>query len=348
MDVLGWYQTVRAFNQRTGIPLLLDDYIKRDKYDVKRFNAKELDLVGRIDGKIYSLFYAYGGNLTAYFYNRALFSQAGVAEPPADWSKAWSWDEFRDAMRRLTKKEGGTTTQIGITHYGDPVTSLLVLSDGRWVSDDWKKITSSDAELLQTFERWADLVEQGRRDHGQPGSRRRHDQQRAGVPHRARGDVRRRRRAGQPGAQVQRGGHGLGLHHEPEDEVRLSRDAVQPHPADQAGRPPRARLGAAEVPRGGEPLGGHGGALPGHPGRRQPVGQRRRSSTTPTPASRCSRRPARIARPVDKYAYHPAFGELNKVVQPVLADIWAGKASARAALPPLQSQLQGILDQFPA
>jgi hypothetical protein len=55
----------------------------------------------------------------------------------------------------------------------------------------------------------------------------------------------------------------------------------------------------------------------------------------------------RVARPVDKYAYHPAFGELNKVVQPTLADIWAGRAAARAALPPLQTQLQGILDQFP-
>ncbi|HEX2326417.1 MAG TPA: twin-arginine translocation signal domain-containing protein, partial [Chloroflexota bacterium] len=48
IDVLGWYQTVRAFNKRTGIPLPLDDYIKRDGYDLKRFNAKELDLVGRI------------------------------------------------------------------------------------------------------------------------------------------------------------------------------------------------------------------------------------------------------------------------------------------------------------
>jgi multiple sugar transport system substrate-binding protein len=157
IDVLGWYQTVRAFQQRTGIPLLLDTYIKRDNYDVKRFNAKELDLVGRIDGKIYSLFYAYGGNLTAHFYNRALFKQAGVDEPPADWSKAWSWDQFRDAMRRLTKKDGSTTTQIGITHYGDPVTSLLVHSDAKWISDDWKKITSSDPELLQTIENWADV-----------------------------------------------------------------------------------------------------------------------------------------------------------------------------------------------
>src|SRR5204863_5288538 len=100
----------------------------------------------------------YGGNLTAMFYNRALFKQSGVAEPPADWNKAWTWDEFRDALRKLTKKSGSTTAQIGITHYGDPITSLLVHSDARWISDDWKKISSSDGELLQTFDNWADVV----------------------------------------------------------------------------------------------------------------------------------------------------------------------------------------------
>ena len=62
--------------------------------------------------------------------------------PRSVWSKAWPWDVFRDAMRRLTKKSGGSTTQVGITHYGDPITSLLVHSDGKWIADDWKKITS--------------------------------------------------------------------------------------------------------------------------------------------------------------------------------------------------------------
>ena len=237
IDVLGWYQTVRAFNKRTGIPLLLDDYIKRDGYDLKRFNAKELDLVGRIDGKLYSLFYAYGGNLTAHFYNRALFKQAGVPEPPADWSQAWSWEQFRDAMRRLTKKDGGTTTQIGITHYGDPITSLLVHSDGKWISDDWKQISSADGELLQTFENWADLVNKDGATMASPGvSVGAANTEQAFLTGRA-AHVRRRRRAGRPGQEVQRRRAGLGLRREPQDEVRLAGGAVQHHPAHQAGRP---------------------------------------------------------------------------------------------------------------
>ena len=54
-----------------------------------------------------------------------------------------------------------------------------------------------------------------------------------------------------------------------------------------------------------------------------------------------------IARPVDKIKYHPAGDELYKVIQPVLAEVWKGSASVRAVLPPLQPQLQSIMDQFP-
>ena len=54
-----------------------------------------------------------------------------------------------------------------------------------------------------------------------------------------------------------------------------------------------------------------------------------------------------LARPVDKIKYHPAGDELYKVIQPVLAEVWKGNASVRAVLPPLQPQLQSIMDQFP-
>jgi len=74
IDVLGWYQTVRGLIANTGVPKLLEDYLKRDKYPVDRFSAKELDLVGKgKDRRAYALWYAWGGNLTATFYNRALF-----------------------------------------------------------------------------------------------------------------------------------------------------------------------------------------------------------------------------------------------------------------------------------
>jgi ABC-type glycerol-3-phosphate transport system substrate-binding protein len=346
IDVLGWYQTVRAFNQRTGIPLLLDNYIKRDGYDVKRFNAKELDLVGKIDGKIYSLFYAYGGNLTAHFYNRALFKQAGVPEPPADWSKAWTWDQFRDAMRRLTKKSGETTTQIGITHYGDPITSLLVHSDGKWITDDWKKITSGDSELLQTFDNWADLVQKDGAAMASPGvdiGTTNNEQAfltgRAAMYNVSGGPA-------NPAKKFSEAGLDWGF--------AVSAKMKYASPEVQSNTILLTKLGA--YPDHGWELlkylveGNRWGALEGRFPAIQDDAQKWATETfkhNPNARIEVLAETAKIARPVDKYAYHPAFLELNKVIQPVLAAIWAGKASARAALPPLQVQLQGIMDQFP-
>ncbi|MDQ3699326.1 MAG: ABC transporter substrate-binding protein, partial [Chloroflexota bacterium] len=346
MDVLGWFQTVRAFQQRTGIPLLLDEYIKRDKYDVRRFNAKERDLVGRIDGKLYSLLYAYGGNLTSYFYNRALLKQSGVPEPPADWSKAWTWDEFRDVLRRLTKKDGGTTTQIGITHYGDPVTSLLVLSDAKWVSDDWKKISSTEGELLQTIERWADVTTKDGATMASPGVD-------VGTTNNEQafltGRVAMYPVAGGPANPAKKltdAGMDWGF--------MVSPKMKYASPEMQSNIILLTKLGA--YPEHGWELlkylieENRWGAMEGRFPAIQDEAQRWARETfkhNPNARTEVLAETVKIARPVDKYAYHPGFGELNKVIQPVLADIWAGKATARAALPPLQAQLQGIMDQFP-
>jgi hypothetical protein len=347
IDVLGWYQTVQAFNRRTGIPLLLDGYIKRDGYDAKRFNAKELDLVGRIDGKLYSLFYAYGGNLTSYFYNRALFKQAGVPEPPAEWSKAWSWDTFRDAMRRVTKKSSGTTTQIGMTHYGDPVTSLLVLSDGKWISDDWKKINSGDRDLVQTFDNWADLVNKDGATMASPGVD-------AGTTNNEQAFL-----TGRAAIYPVAGG--------PANPAKKFSDAgldwgftVSPKmkyasPEMQSNTILLTKLGA--YPDHGWELlkylveGNRWGAMEGRfPAivEDAPKWANETFKHNPNARTEVLAETIKVARPVDKYAYHPAFLELNKVIRPVLDEIWGGKATAGAALPPLQSQLQGILDQFPA
>jgi multiple sugar transport system substrate-binding protein len=48
------------------------------------------------------------------FYNTKLFSDAKVKPPPARWEEPWSFAEFLDAARSLTKRDGsGTVTQWG-------------------------------------------------------------------------------------------------------------------------------------------------------------------------------------------------------------------------------------------
>ncbi|HEV2123244.1 MAG TPA: hypothetical protein VGW38_10780, partial [Chloroflexota bacterium] len=55
----------------------------------------------------------------------------------------------------------------------------------------------------------------------------------------------------------------------------------------------------------------------------------------------------KFARTVDKVKYHPAGDEIYKIVQPVLGEIWKGQATVRNAIPPLQSQIQSLMDRTP-
>ncbi len=44
---------------------------------------------------------------TLLFYNKSLFDEAGISYPPSDPAKAWSWDEFVAAARKLTSDTNG-------------------------------------------------------------------------------------------------------------------------------------------------------------------------------------------------------------------------------------------------
>lgn len=346
IDLLGWYQTARGLIRHTGIPLALDDYIKRDKYAVNRFSAQELELVGKSGGKLYALFYAYGGNLTATFYNRALFKQAGVAEPPADWSKAWTWDEFRDVLRKLTRKSGPTVTQVGTTHYGDPITSLLVHTDAKWITDDYKKIQADSPELLQTFERFADLVTKDGSTMLSPGAD-------LGTTNREQAFM--TGRAGlyticcgpaNPAKKFTEAGMDWGF--APSPKMKYT------SPDFQSNIVLITKLGAhpehgwelmkylIEDNRWGAPEGRVPAFLDdAHKWAKETF------KSAPNARPEIVADGVKFARPVDKIKYHAAGDELYKVIQPVLADIWAGKATVRAAIAPLQPQLQAIMDRFP-
>jgi ABC-type glycerol-3-phosphate transport system substrate-binding protein len=349
IDVLGWYQTVRALISSTGIPLALDDFVKRDKYNVGRFGAKELDLVGRYQGKLFALYYAYGGNLTAMFYNRALFKQAGVPEPPGDWNKAWAWDEFRDVLRRLTKRSG-TTTQVGITGFGDPITSLLTLSDARWISDDWKKIDVTAPELLQTLENWENVsgkdgsvMSSPNVDLGTTSAETAFLTGKAALYNICCGP------AG-PAKKFTEAGMDWGF--APDPKMKYA------SPDFQSNIVLLTKLGA--YPDHGWELtkyliednrwGAVEGRVPAFVEDAQ-TWTRETFKYAPDCRPEVLADSIKFARPVDKIKYHPAGGDANselyKPINAALAEAWAGRASVRTVLPPLQSQLQAIMERVP-
>src|SRR5690606_37554917 len=50
------------------------------------------------------------------FYNKDLISEAGLSEPPTDWSDtSWNWSKFLDYAQKMTRTQGADQT---VTHYG--------------------------------------------------------------------------------------------------------------------------------------------------------------------------------------------------------------------------------------
>jgi multiple sugar transport system substrate-binding protein len=84
--------------------LVLDPYVKRDKYDLNDFRKDSIELY-RWKGKLYALPRDYGLQLV--FYNTDLFQKEGIQPPATDWNdKTWTFDKFLDVCRRLTKPGG--------------------------------------------------------------------------------------------------------------------------------------------------------------------------------------------------------------------------------------------------
>jgi ABC-type glycerol-3-phosphate transport system substrate-binding protein len=349
IDVLGWYQTVRGLIANTGVPLLLEDYVKRDKYPVNKFSEKELDLVGKSkEGKLHALYYAWGGNISSIFYNRALFKQAGVAEPPTDWNKAWTWDEFRNVLRRLTQKNGTTTTQVGINGYGAPVTTPLVHSDAKWISDDWKKIDATSNELLTTLENWADIVAKDGTVLTSPGVD-------VGIKNAEQAFI-----AGKVGIYTIGSGPAAPAKKFTEAGIDWG---FAPSPKMKYASPDLQSNLVLLTKLGAYP--DHGWELTKHliennrwgtaEGRIPAISAdattwaRETFKNTPNARPDVMADGVKFARTVDKIKYHPLgdASDMYRILEPVLADIHAGKATVRAAIPPLQGQLQAIVDRSP-
>jgi multiple sugar transport system substrate-binding protein len=70
-----------------------------------------------------------------FFYNKELFRQAGITPPPDSATNPWTWDQFVDAAKKLTKdSQGRTPNDPGFNYdqvvlwYGNPDWELDILA----------------------------------------------------------------------------------------------------------------------------------------------------------------------------------------------------------------------------
>jgi ABC-type glycerol-3-phosphate transport system substrate-binding protein len=170
VDVINGHLAARQLIESIDAVQPIDDLVKRDKLDLGRYNQGALEATGRYEGKLYTLTYAYGGDVAAVAFNKGLFAQAGVREPSADWGKPWAWDEFRAAMRRLTNTQGGAITQVGMTSFGYWVHSAILQWGARWLSTDYKTVVCDSQQTLDAFARFEELLFKDRVISDSPGA----------------------------------------------------------------------------------------------------------------------------------------------------------------------------------
>ena len=91
------------------------------------------------------------------FYNKELFQQAGV-EVPTDPDQVWNWSQFKDAVKRVMRLP---SCRIGVA-YDCSVqrwSNLLYQADGRWISEDGKKILPDKEAAKQALSYFRSLIE---------------------------------------------------------------------------------------------------------------------------------------------------------------------------------------------
>jgi len=107
----------------------------------------------RVHGRILG----FPDNCGAYvlFYNRRLFREAGVEEPRG----SWTWDQFTDAARRLTRRDAsGRFLQFGTVLPPTYLTELFVWqAGGSWYNEDGTRCMLDTPEAKSAFEWWAAL-----------------------------------------------------------------------------------------------------------------------------------------------------------------------------------------------
>jgi hypothetical protein len=135
----------------------MDPLVKRDKVDTKRFNQKQFEYGAVHQNKTWMLPYGYGGNALCLALNTEMFKANGVAIPPTDAKASWTWDQWLDALQRLTKSSGGTVSQFGLSNYGSDYLSWPLQFQGDWISKDLKTATCDSAQMQECYTRFFEL-----------------------------------------------------------------------------------------------------------------------------------------------------------------------------------------------
>jgi multiple sugar transport system substrate-binding protein len=168
-DVLmAWEFTYSGLAER-GVLLDLNTMLAHDKMfatELKADSVPSLYETFSYNGGQYALPEQWSGNYL--FYNKTQFAEAGVHPPPGRWDETWSFDEFLDAAKALTKRDrSDRVTQWGFVDTWAPYYSALLFGMNNGVP--WSNprmnpthLNFDDAAFIEGIQFYADLANRHR------------------------------------------------------------------------------------------------------------------------------------------------------------------------------------------
>jgi multiple sugar transport system substrate-binding protein len=142
-----------------------------DLTDFYKKASPKLDAIKFItpDGKIVGISVA--NEVQVIWYSKKLFDDAKLPYPPADPAKAWTWDQFVDVAKKLTKDASGKTPNdpgfdarnvrtfgAWVQQWYMPWITMAVSNGGGMVSPDGKKLMMDDPATIDAIQKLADLI----------------------------------------------------------------------------------------------------------------------------------------------------------------------------------------------
>ncbi len=99
------------------------------------------------------------GEIMLLFYNKDIFDEFGVPYPPSNPDKAWTWDQFVDAAKKLTRTVNGQKTfGVSIGTWPGPIIPFLRSNGGDFINESGTASLVESQSSIEVLQKLADLM----------------------------------------------------------------------------------------------------------------------------------------------------------------------------------------------